>query len=62
MLSRMIRDADLAGNSHWVRQGGELVRLRPDWVDVMVVPLMMADGRGQIGWRKRGTCTPRAAG
>jgi phage portal protein BeeE len=54
MLSRMIQDADLAGNSYWVRQGGELVRLRPDWVDVMVEPLMMADGRGQIGWRKAG--------
>ena len=24
MLSRMIQDADLAGNSYWVRQGGEL--------------------------------------
>lgn len=54
MLSRMIQDADLAGNSYWIRQGDELVRLRPDWVDVVVEPRMARDGRGQIGWRKVG--------
>lgn len=44
MLNRTIQDADLAGNSFWVRskdelgqQGNELVRLRPDWVDIAVV-------------------------
>lgn len=45
MLSRMIQDADLAGNSYWVREGrgavsdrvpGEsLVRLRPDCVQIV---------------------------
>ncbi|QTJ64983.1 phage portal protein [Rhodococcus sp. ZPP] len=57
LLSRMIQDADLAGNSYWIREpgaGGELVRLRPDWVDVVVEPRMLRDGRGQIGWRKVG--------
>lgn len=50
LLSRMIQDADLAGNSYWLIVNGELVRLRPDWVDIVVEPRMMPDGRGQIGW------------
>ena len=54
MLSRMIQDADLAGNSYWIRTENQMVRLRPDWVDVVVEPMMMLDGRGQIGWRKVG--------
>lgn len=54
MLSRMIQDADLAGNSYWMVDRGELVRLRPDWVDVVVEERLLADGRGQIGWRKVG--------
>lgn len=54
MLSRMIQDTDLCGNSYWTVQGGQLVHLRPDWVEVMVVPRMMADGRGQVGWEKLG--------
>lgn len=54
MLSRMIQDADLAGNSYWMRDGDELVRMRPDWVDVVVEPRMLPAGRGQIGWRKAG--------
>lgn len=56
LLSRTIQDADLAGNSYWLRDRdrNELVRLRPDWVDVVVEERMMRDGRGQIGWRKVG--------
>jgi phage portal protein BeeE len=54
LLSRMIQDADLAGNSYWIREGNELVRLRPDWVDIVVMPRMMRDGRGQVGWKKAG--------
>lgn len=34
LLSRMINDADLAGNSYIRRQGNALVRLRPDWVTI----------------------------
>lgn len=57
MLTRTILDADLAGNAYWLREpgpSGELVRLRPDWVDIVVQPRMLADGRGQVGWRRVG--------
>lgn len=59
LLSRMIQDADLAGNSYWVRQGDELVRLRPDWVQVVGRPRTMntrlgGRGSGQVGWSKVG--------
>ena len=59
LLSRMIQDADLAGNSYWVRDGDELVRLRPDWVQIVGVPRSMdkqsgGRGAGQVGWKKAG--------
>lgn len=59
LLSRMIQDADLAGNSYWVRQGDELVRLRPDWVQIIGTPRTMdkssgGRGSGQVGWVKSG--------
>jgi phage portal protein BeeE len=65
LLSRMIQDADLAGNSYWVKNtslarlgtnspNSELVRLRPDWVDIVVEERQLSDGRGQLGWRKVG--------
>lgn len=75
MLSRLIQDADLAGNSYWYREtslarlgtrdGGELVRLRPDWVQIVgekrfanVGPSsgaqMLNNRTGQVGWRKLG--------
>lgn len=59
LLSRMIQDADLAGNSYWVRQGDELVRLRPDWVQIVGKPRTMdtrtgGRGTGQVGWTKVG--------
>ncbi|MGV0785118.1 phage portal protein [Mycolicibacterium sp. XJ775] len=54
MLSRMVQDADLAGNSYWTVISGEFVRMRPDWVDVIVEDRQMPDGRGQVGWRKVG--------
>lgn len=52
MLSRMIQDADLAGNSYWVIIDGEFVRLRPDWVDVLVEERIHRGGT--VGWRKVG--------
>ncbi|WP_234935348.1 phage portal protein [Mycolicibacterium austroafricanum] len=59
MLTRMIQDADLAGNSYWFIDNGEFVRMRPDWVDVVVEPRQIRGGRselggGQVGWRKVG--------
>lgn len=54
LLSRMIQDADLAGNAYITRDGNDLVRLRPDWVDIVVAPRQLPGGRGQIGWRKVG--------
>lgn len=59
MLGRMIQDADLAGNSYWVIIDGEFVRLRPDWVDVVVEERLKSGGfgeigGGQVGWRKVG--------
>lgn len=38
LLSRMLLDADLAGNSYTARIDGELVRLRPDWVQIALAP------------------------
>lgn len=63
LLGRMIQDADLEGNSYHipttplVRLGNGdptdtvLLRLRPDWVDIVTKPLMYVTGdqRGVIG-------------
>jgi hypothetical protein len=61
LLSRMIQDADLAGNSYWTLQGGELVRLRPDWVEIVGARRYLPStgrnrnrGTGQVGWIKKG--------
>lgn len=35
LLSRMLQDADLAGNAYVWDAGGQLVRLRPDWVVII---------------------------
>lgn len=54
LLARMIQDADLAGNSFHVRddETGEIVRLRPDWVEIVVSP-RYRDGN-QLGFQKVG--------
>ncbi len=36
LLSRMIQDADLAGNSYHVSLGDRLAHLRPDWVSIVL--------------------------
>jgi hypothetical protein len=38
LLTRMLLDADLAGNSYTAHIGAEMVRLRPDWVDILMAP------------------------
>lgn len=62
LLTRVINDADLAGTSYTTldtplsRLGGdggqELVRLRPDWVEVALMPRMVRGA--QMGWRRVG--------
>lgn len=63
LLSRMIQDADLAGNAYNVldtpltRLGGDdttknILRLRPDWIYIVAEPRMRPTG--QLGWRRRG--------
>lgn len=62
LLSRMIQDADLAGNCYqfvdtpFARLGGdggrELVRLRPDWVDIVLEDRIRRGGI--VGQRKAG--------
>ena len=54
LLSKMIQHVDLCGNAYVARQADELLVLRPDWVDIVVEPRIMADRGGQIGWRKVG--------
>jgi phage portal protein BeeE len=52
LLLRVIQDADLAGNSYWVLTDGEMVRLRPDWVWVVMEPRIV--NGGHAGWMKYG--------
>jgi phage portal protein BeeE len=62
LLNRMIQDADLAGNSYWFvdtplsRLGGdggqELVRMRPDWVEIVLAAREFRGG--QVGYRRSG--------
>lgn len=52
LLARVLLDADLAGNSYWAREGDELVRLRPDWVQIVLEPRQVRGGT--LGWRRIG--------
>lgn len=52
LLARVVQDADLAGNSYWMRDGPEMVRMRPDWVQI-VLERRQARG-GQLGWKRLG--------
>lgn len=61
LLAKMITDADLAGNSYWTVVDGEMVRLRPDWVEIVLAPRAVAVpdgerniGQGVLGWKKVG--------
>jgi hypothetical protein len=36
LLGRMITDADVAGNSYTLRRSNRLVRLRPDWITILM--------------------------
>lgn len=57
MLMRMMMDCDLAGNSYMTRAigpyGPMLVRMRPDWVQIMLMPILARSGE-RIGWQRVG--------
>jgi hypothetical protein len=53
LLARMILDADLAGNWFGAIIDGEIVRLRPDWVDIVLAPRVGPNG-GIVGMRRVG--------
>jgi hypothetical protein len=53
LAARMILDADFAGNWFGASIDGELVRLRPDWVDIVLAP-RIGPGGGQVGYKKVG--------
>jgi hypothetical protein len=52
ILARVIQDADLAGNSYHCVIDNELVRLRPDWVQIVLMPRFY--NGGQVGWSRLG--------
>lgn len=62
LLNRIMQDSDLAGSAFNTlstplsRLGGddqpEIVRLRPDWVDIVLAPRRI--NGGHVGWRKVG--------
>lgn len=58
LLTRMLLDADLAGTSYVVALDGELVRLRPDWVSILLQQRMANVGRDggrvAVGWKRVG--------
>jgi hypothetical protein len=53
LLSRMILDADLAGNWFGTIIDDEVVRLRPDWVDIVLEPRVGLNG-GVVGMKRIG--------
>ncbi len=52
LLIRMIQDADLAGNAYVTRYADQLVRLRPDWVDIVLAPRPFRGG--VLGYERLG--------
>jgi len=52
LLAWMVTDADMAGNFYGVMTDAGIIRLRPDWVDILLEPLRF--GAGQLGYRKVG--------
>lgn len=53
LLARMILDVDFAGNFFGVDIDGEVVRLRPDWVEIVLTERWDGDGK-QVGWKRMG--------
>lgn len=53
LLTRMILDADFAGGFFGVELDGEVVRLRPDWVEIVLTERWDVTGT-QVGWKRLG--------
>lgn len=53
LMARMLLDADFAGNYFAAELHGEIVRLRPDWVEIVLAKRLDNDG-AQVGWEKLG--------
>jgi len=56
LLVRMIQDVDLCGNSYWTRSEDhdELVRLRPDWIQIVCLPRFLDGTNKAVGYTKLG--------
>lgn len=57
LLVKMLTDVDLAGNFYAVRVANEIVRLRPDWVDIVLMPRLVRRPDGstrRVGYMKAG--------
>jgi len=59
LLAQMTQHADVGGNAYVAKIDGELVVMRPDWVEIVVAERMVRGGRsevggGQVGWKKVG--------
>lgn len=54
LLMRMELDAGIAGNSYITRAGPDLVRLRPDWVQIILAPIEQPGTGALLGWRRVG--------
>lgn len=52
LLTRTFQDIDLTGNAYWARIEGDLVRLRPDWVEIAMAPRMFRGA--QVGSQRIG--------
>lgn len=54
LLSRMLLDADLAGNGYVARAAGGLTVMRPDWTEILLAPRQSDSGDGQLGFTRVG--------
>lgn len=52
LFAKMITDADLSGNFYGTVSNGEIVRLRPDWVDIVLRPRKVGVPDNQNGGNK----------
>lgn len=52
LLGRIIQDVDLAGNAYRCVIDNEIIRMRPDWVQIVMTPRYYENA--QVGWIKLG--------